>query len=400
VAPLRRRLLGLAAAGLALAATAPPALGGGPANVTVRVEGDADTLVPRTALTTTTTPVIKDGVNACSGTSAAGALEQATAGDWTGVWDSGFATYRLDAVKGETHLFGSGEFWSIFVNGAPASSGLCGLDLQARDELLFAPEPEAGDQRNPLALQGVPSTVGPGQAVSVKVVGYVTTFGPPPDFAASTQAVPVAGATVSGGGTSATTGADGSAQLTLSPRGPAGLRATHSGDIRSATESVCVTDGSDGACGTTTPVTTPAAPCLTSGDDGNCGTTDRRAPRGRIASIRNGRHFAKGKGPRVLSGSVTADPSGIADVRLRLTLNDHGRCATYDGRSERLVTLRRCGATRGKWFSAGDREQWSYLLPAKLGRGRYVLDVQARDRAGNVDTLLQRTRSRVVFFVS
>jgi hypothetical protein len=64
------------------------------------------------------------------------------------------------------------------------------------------------------------------------------------------------------------------------------------------------------------------------------------------------------------------------------------------------VKLSRCGAKRGKWFSAGDREQWSYLLPARLGPGRYVLDLQASDKAGNVDTLLQRTRTRVVFTVS
>ena len=61
---------------------------------------------------------------------------------------------------------------------------------------------------------------------------------------------------------------------------------------------------------------------------------------------------------------------------------------------------RRCGAKRVKWFSACDREQWSYLLPARLGPGRYVLDLEASDKAGNVDTLLQRTRTRVVFTVS
>ncbi|HMI68849.1 MAG TPA: hypothetical protein VK510_02565, partial [Solirubrobacteraceae bacterium] len=123
-------------------------------------------------------------------------------------------------------------------------------------------------------------------------------------------------------------------------------------------------------------------------------------PRAKIASIVEGQRFGKGKGPRTLSGTVAGDPSGIAGVRLRLTRNDHGRCQTFNGRSERMVALKRCGAKHGKWFSAGDRERWSYLLPARLGSGRYVLDVQARDRAGNVDTLLQRTRTRVVFIVS
>jgi hypothetical protein len=384
---MRRRLLGLAAVGLAIAAPAAPALAAGPADVTVRVEGDADTLVPRTALSTTTAPVIKDGTNACSGTSAAGALEQATAGDWSGPWFTGLG-YSVDVVRGEAHPFGGDpEFWGFFVNDVLAANGLCQTELQAGDDVLFAPIPEDGSPAHVLGLAGVPATVRPGQPFTVTVNRVAS------DFSGAVTREPVAGATVGG----ATTGADGTAELTLSMPGPAGLRAAHAGDIRSATESVCVTDGADGACGTGA---ASAAPCATSGDDGNCGTTDRRAPRGKIVSIRDGQRFAAGRGPRVLRGIVTPDPSGIADVRLRLTRNDGGRCATFDGHRERLVTLRRCGAKRGRWFSAGDREQWSYLLPARLARGRYVLDLQARDRAGNVDTLLQRTRTRVVFFVS
>jgi hypothetical protein len=183
--------------------------------------------------------------------------------------------------------------------------------------------------------------------------------------------------------------------VTLGTRGPASLRASHTGDIRSASEPVCVTDGTDGACGSTA-----ASACATTGDDGKCGTKDRRAPRAKILSITEGQRFGKGKGPRGLRGLVTSDPSGIAAVRLRLTRNHDGRCQTFDGRSERMTALKRCGATRGKWFSAGDREQWSYLLPSRLGPGRYVLDLRVSDRAGNVDTLLQRTRTRVVFMVS
>ena len=77
---MRRRSLGLAAVIAAVAAT--PALAA-PSPVTVRVEGATDTLIPRTALTTTTATVNKDGVagHDCTGTSAAGALEQASGGD-------------------------------------------------------------------------------------------------------------------------------------------------------------------------------------------------------------------------------------------------------------------------------------------------------------------------------
>jgi hypothetical protein len=389
---MRRRCIGLAVMALAVALTAGPAAAAGPANVSVRVEGLADTLVARTPVTTTTATVNKDGVagHDCTGTSASGALQQATSGDWSGPWFDGFG-YSVAVIRGESHPFGGDPvFWGFFVNDVLSQAGLCGAELQAGDEVLLAPVSEQlGASYTVLRLAGVPATARPGQAFMVTVTRTTT------DAANNVARQPVAGATVSGGGATATTGADGTAALTLSTRGPTALRATHADDVRSASEPVCVTDGSDGACGSSALST-----CVTTGDDGNCGTRDRRAPRGKIVSIREGQRFGKGKGPRALAGSVTADPSGIAAVRLRLTRNDHGRCATFDGRSERMTKLARCGAKRGKWFSAGDREQWSYLLPARLGRGRYVLDLQVSDRAGNVDTLLQRTRTRVVFTVS
>jgi len=384
---MRRRSLGLAAVIFAFAAT--PALAA-PSPVTVRVEGASDTLIPRTALTTTTATVNKDGVagHDCTGTSAAGALEQASGGDWSGAWSAGLG-YSVNAVKGETHTFGSGQFWGFFVNDALAASGLCGVELQTGDSVLLAPIAETATSFGVLGVSGVPATATLGQPLTVKVTRTTS------DFTGTVTRDAVAGATVSGGGASATTAADGTAQIVLGTRGPTTLRATDSSDIRSASEPVCVTDGSDGACGGSA-----ASACATTGDDGLCGTKDKRAPRGRIASITEGQRFGKGKGPRTLSGTVAADPSGIADIRLRLTRNDHGRCQTFDGKKERFIAMKRCGAKRGKWFSAGDRQQWSYLLPSRLSSGRYVLDVEARDRAGNVDTLLQRTRTRVVFFVS
>src|SRR3954453_654497 len=72
------RLAGLALAVLALLVPASLAAAA-PATVTLRVEGSAATLVPRTTVTTATTPVIKDGdpTHVCTGTSAAGALQTA-----------------------------------------------------------------------------------------------------------------------------------------------------------------------------------------------------------------------------------------------------------------------------------------------------------------------------------
>ena len=49
-------------------------------------------------------------------------------------------------------------------------------------------------------------------------------------------------------------------------------------------------------------------------------------------------------------------------------------------------------------FVIGDHHDWSYLLPKRLGKGRYVLDVIAIDKLGNRDRPV-RGRSRAVFFV-
>jgi hypothetical protein len=56
----------------------------------------------------------------------------------------------------------------------------------------------------------------------------------------------------------------------------------------------------------------------------------------------------------------------------------------------------RCGT--GAYFAIGDRADWSYLLPERLTRGRYVLDAIAIDGAGN-RTPLARGATRVVFTV-
>jgi len=399
----RLRTLGLATVA-SLAFIAVPAQAVGPADVTVRVEGDADTLVARAAVRTTTTPVVKDGnpAHACTGTSAAGALEQSTAGAWSGPWSDSFGgAYTVAAIRGESHAFGSGRYWSIFVNDVPASFGVCGLELQDGDALLFAPVPESGTPPNPLVLAGVPARATPGQALTVTVTRVVTTFDPV-TYVPSTVREPVAGATVAGAA-SATTGADGRAQVTIDQRGAGTLRATKAGEIRSSSEALCVTDGADGSCGTTAAgapeLAVAAAVCQTAGDDGLCGTADRRAALAKILSISERQRFGRGRGPRTLRGSVAGDPSGLRDVRLRLTRTDAGRCQTFDARRERFVALARCGAARGRWFSVGDRADWTYLLPRALTRGRYVLDVETRDGAGNRDTLLQRTRNRVVFFV-
>ena len=53
---------------------------------------------------------------------------------------------------------------------------------------------------------------------------------------------------------------------------------------------------------------------------------------------------------------------------------------------------------RGSFFKVASTPSFSYLLPGALERGRYVLDIEATDVAGN-RTSLARGSSRVVFYV-
>ncbi|MEA2195231.1 MAG: hypothetical protein QOG42_1665, partial [Solirubrobacteraceae bacterium] len=121
------RLLVVLAGGALLGALAGPAAAAGPADVTVRVEGAAQTLVPRTAVHTDATPINKDGqaAHTCSGTAAAGALEKATGGDWSGPWFDGLG-YSVQTIKGETHAFPAPEYFTLWINHRATSEGVCG----------------------------------------------------------------------------------------------------------------------------------------------------------------------------------------------------------------------------------------------------------------------------------
>jgi len=59
----------------------------------------------------------------------------------------------------------------------------------------------------------------------------------------------------------------------------------------------------------------------------------------------------------------------------------------------------RCGAGNGSWFKIGTDGAWSYLLPQRLPAGRYVIDVNAIDKAFNRDDTRRRGSNRAVFFV-
>ena len=80
---------------------------------------------------------------------------------------------------------------------------------------------------------------------------------------------------------------------------------------------------------------------------------------------------------------MAPDPSGLLSVRLSIARKAHGHCWAFDGATERFKR-HRCGGSRS--FRIGDREEWSYLLPKRLGRGRYSIRAVAIDKRGNASS--------------
>ena len=358
-------------AGVALLFAAPSALA---ADVNVRVEGAPDTLVPKTAVTTQAGSFSKDGdpAHTCSSSSAGGALDRATGGDWGARW--GAFGYEIQTIKGERHASEAGDpsgtYWSFWVNYRPASEGACTLQAQTGDDVLFFPSCFGAGcvEPTPLRIASIPQSSQPGQPFDVRVVEIAVTYDS--NFNAITTEEPASGATVTAGGRSFTAGADGVARVTVDGRSVAGVRASKPGHVRTATENVCVDCGPG--------VAPPPA-------------RDTSAPSATVASVRNRAVYSRRRAPRLLRGSVTADPSGLKAVKLKLTRRVGRKCSYFSGSRERFRPMR-CG--RGSFLRIGDRADWSYLLPKRLGRGSYVLEVKAIDGAFNRGTPA-RVRFRV-----
>ena len=154
----------------------------------------------------------------CPGTSAAGALELATSGSWSGTWFSGLG-YSVETIAGESHPFEAGApanfFWSFWLDNKPASTGICEAELNPGDSVLFFPEcfSETGacpPAPNPLGIVAPPVAERRLADQPVAVTSYAN---------ASGAASPAVGATVTGGGASATTDSAGKATLTFSAPG-------------------------------------------------------------------------------------------------------------------------------------------------------------------------------------
>ncbi len=141
-----------------------------------------------------------------------------------------YGTYGLSVTQifGETHTFSSKDYWSIWVDNKFAPAGICGLKLHRGEQLLFAAVPVKGTEY-PIVITA-PKHAKAGHRVKLKV-----TY-----FNAKGVAQPLAGATVHGGGGSATTGAGGTVSITPQHAGKLSYTAAKVGYIRSAAATVSV----------------------------------------------------------------------------------------------------------------------------------------------------------------
>jgi len=318
------------------------------------------------------------------------AAQQEAGFTMTGTWFDKFGP-SFDEIGGEKVAYDSvsKSYLVEYKNGKASEFGSCGDVVANGDSALFA----YGNGSEPLLALAGPASAKPGETVEVAVTD-------------GKDGKPVSGAAVGG----RTTGTDGVARIVVDRRGDNVYKATKSGAIRSNRVVICASDGQDGFCGTRRPDGTtapepgtppssngapaPASPGPAVAAPGRDTGRDTGRPVGRVTGVRTGQAFTRSSAPRELAVSAT-DPSGVSQVKLRLTRRHRGRCAYLSGRKDRFVSAR-CG--RSFAFKASDRGEFTYLLPERLTPGRYVLDVVAVDRAGNRDELA-RGRSRIVFTV-
>ncbi len=118
------------------ASSAALAAASGPA-VTVQIKSSTKTLLESTAVHGEKGWITKGGTprGKCPGASAAGALDAATHGRWTGKYYaslSGIFVTSIDGVKPS-----GSSFWELVVNGKPSSQGICAIKLHSGERLLF-----------------------------------------------------------------------------------------------------------------------------------------------------------------------------------------------------------------------------------------------------------------------
>jgi hypothetical protein len=372
-APMFTRFL--AAAGLAaLFVTA--SASAAPVTVQLRVEGSTATIFEG-AVTTDGKVLDKgSGPHPCDGTNGntnptpgptmTSALDDgASQGgfSWDGTWFAGFDDFGIDRIGPDSTDFAAGRYWGYALNYISTTIGGCQQRVQTGNEVLFGYD--YFSKSHLLKLSG-PAQVIAGQSITVTVVDGQT-------------GAPLGGASVGGN----TTRSDGRARVTFGAPGLQVLKAERPDSVRSNALVVCVAPVQGGGCGGATQL----------GAAGG-GVADSKAPTVRISKPRSGIRYRRG--PRLLRGTVSDEGSGVKTVELSLRRRAGGGCSWWSGARERFVKK---GCSKASLFEAGTGPNWSYLLPSRLPKGRYVLTVTAVDQAGNREQRAIKGRTRVTFDV-
>jgi hypothetical protein len=359
--------------------------------VGVRVEGESATLLPLTAVTLEN----PEPVSGCPANSANAAINLAVNGDWDHGEAFGSGGDFTQTVLGETHAFTKeSDTWAIWINNKWAG-GICGDLLSEGDEVLLIadhePEPTYAPTRLPLVIAAAPASAVAGSPFTARVDEIHTREGSYAEPGEGSP-VPVEGASVSGGGLAASSEAGGMVTLTAAQAGLYSLIARKSGDAPSAPVRVCVRGAGESGCGVDVKPNGRAT-----GELLGYSSASYRGPFALVAHVANlveHRVYRRAHAPRLLQGKISAHDA-VSSVSLRLRRRIGRHCFAFDGA---VARFRPAHCRGGSFFKVSSSGAFSYLLPAPLARGRYVLDVEATDVAGNRITPARGT-SRTVFYV-
>ena len=409
--------------------------------VSIGIEIPGQALVFRTNVTLPGSDVSPGGAAAgqtCPAASVIGALDTAVAHQWAGTWTDG-PGWSIDTIRNVTATTANSRHWDIYLNNHYLNDPPCQRLLADGDRLLLFPRCTAGTSPacfsgNPLWIQA-PSTASPGVFFAVQVWELVTGF----DVLGNgdTEVRPIKNAAVYSPDGSAYTDYNGQASIPINAKGDNTVLVTKSTDVPDRAN-VCITDGADGYCGTTTPPTNPFDPyafCKTTGSDGYCNSPDLVPPVGHVTQPQPDQKFS-GSRPKLMKGTVDFDPSGVDSVNIRLMrqttytkyrirkkkvtkkVKVHGRtvrkrvvkkirkpykakgCFTWNPATSGWNLLKACNAALAKQFKADGADEWSFEFLSALPPGNYTLDALAKDGAGNVDSTMELGRNRVNFKVS
>ena len=361
---LHRRSAGLAAGLLTLVLAAPAVAA--PVTVDLRIEGKERTLyegpVTVDVRTFRFTGDVEHRCDTTQGDGAPGSAPAPTRGgvvtqaaeqagfSLRGTWSDQYASPTIDEVAGEDVRFSGGKFLGEYKNGQFAAYGSCG-DQVGPATACCSRGPTAASS---CSLSADRRSAKPGESVTVKATRRRQRRG--------------------GRRREHRQRGDGRRTATavvgpLTQRGNNDLKATRPGAIRSNRVRVCVSDGADGACGTTMPGGTPRR----AGGRPRHGRAGRAHPRD---PRRPALHAPQGPADAArhrVAGSVRparrqAQPDPLLRRPLPALLADQGALPPRPLRPPRCTS---------RSATAAD---WSYLLPKRLGKGRYVLDAIAIDK--------------------